>query len=220
MRPDFTQLRGSGASPRKRGAGRASTSWKAAAAMPSRTSCMSRTAAGSKWAAKVRAVRVTARSSSGSALGAPLRQPAVEDHDVGRAHDLERPPDPRRRGEADAVVDDDLLFLVDAERADRGRELPRRRQHVGQGIAGVGDRVDIEEDRARDVCGVVFLRALAPAAGQVPAAVDHDDRLRRDGRRATRSKRTSASGRSWLRRLPRSGCARAGSGGPCSRSCR
>jgi hypothetical protein len=81
-----------------------------------------------------------ARSRTGAGCGVhrpafvdPLRQAAVEDDDVARAHDLEGPPDARRGGEPDAVIDDDLLFLVDAERADCRGEILGRGQHVGEG---------------------------------------------------------------------------------------
>ena len=57
------------------------------------------------------------------AFGFPFRQPAVEDVDFLRAEQPERPPHPRRRIEADAVIDDDGVAVADAERADRRRRI-------------------------------------------------------------------------------------------------
>ncbi len=48
-----------------------------------------------------------------------------------------------------------------------------RRQHVGQGVGGIGDGVDVEEHRARDMCGSVLLACIPP--GKVPRPVDHHD---------------------------------------------
>ena len=55
--------------------------------------------------------------------------------------------------EPDAVIEHDRHAVADAERADLGGELLGRRQHVGQGIGLVRDRVDVEALRARNVAG-------------------------------------------------------------------
>ena len=46
---------------------------------------------------------------------------------------------------------------------------------MGQGDGGVGDGVDIEEDGAGNVRGLVFGARIALAAGQVPAPVEDDE---------------------------------------------
>ena len=86
-----------------------------------------------------------------AALGAPLRQAAVEHRDVGLAEEPERPPDPRRAEHADAVVDDDAVAVADAHRPHPGDELLHRRRHVRQARLLVGDLVDVEEARAGDM---------------------------------------------------------------------
>src|SRR6266516_7100214 len=65
-------------------------------------------------------------------FGEPFRQAAVEDEHVLGAEHAKRPPYPRRREQADAVVDDDVGSIADAERARRRRERLRAGQHVRQ----------------------------------------------------------------------------------------
>lgn len=48
----------------------------------------------------------------------------------------------------------------------------RRRQHVWQIRRVVGNFVDVEEHRAGNVAGEVFVEALAVVRGQVPGTVD------------------------------------------------
>src|SRR5216110_1222356 len=66
MRPVLTHGLGSGASPRKRAAGRASMTWNSSASTPSRTSIRPMTTCGSNWVTNVRAGRVTGAASTGS----------------------------------------------------------------------------------------------------------------------------------------------------------
>jgi hypothetical protein len=96
-----------------------------------------------------------------AAFGLPLRQAAVEHRHLVMAEDAEHPPGARRRIEPVAVVDDHVLAVADAHLAHARGEFLRRRQHVGQGIVGVGDLVDVEEERARDVLGEVFRAGVA-----------------------------------------------------------
>ena len=104
-------------------------------------------------------------------LGPPFRHPAVQHRDIGLAHQPEQPPDPRRREQAGAVIDHHLMAVADAHRAQPADELLDRRRHVRQVRALVGDLVDVEEPRARDMAGIVFGPGVAPHLGQVPRGV-------------------------------------------------
>src|SRR6202521_6327850 len=79
------------------------------------------------------------------AFGEPFRQAAVEDEHVLGAEHAKRPPHPRGREQADAVVDDDRRSIADAERAGRRRERLRARQHVRPDGTVVGDLLYGEE---------------------------------------------------------------------------
>ena len=90
------------------------------------------------------------------------------------AERAERPPHPRRAIEAEAVIEHDRHAVADAERADLVGELLGRRQHVGQGIGLVRDRVDVEALRARNVAGEEFGLGIALGVRQIVRAVEHD----------------------------------------------
>jgi hypothetical protein len=49
---------------------------------------------------------------------------------------------------------------------------------MGQGIFGVGDLIDVEEHRARDMAGRELGLGIAPLRRQIPGAVD-DPHIRR-----------------------------------------
>jgi hypothetical protein len=106
--------------------------------------------------------------------GLPLRHAAVEHaHPVG-AERAEGPPDARRAVEPDAVIEHDGGVVADAERADLRGELLRRRQHVGQGIGLVRDRVDVEALRTRNVAGEKLGLGVALGIGEIIGGVEHD----------------------------------------------
>ena len=111
---------------------------------------------------------------AGAALGAPLRSAAGKDAHVLRAHGFEGPPDARRRKQAYLVIDHDGHVLGNAQRAHHMGEIIGRGQHMGQIGRGIGDAVDIEEDRAGDMAGEIFGLRVAAGTGHVPAGIDHD----------------------------------------------
>ena len=122
-----------------------------------------------------RGVRLDRAGFGRPAFGLPLRQAAVEDVDVLRAEDAERPPHPRRAAEADAVIDHDGVVGADAERAGLLGELGRAGQHVRQLGGMVGDGVDIEERRAGNMGGDELGLGVALERRQVERAVDDRD---------------------------------------------
>jgi hypothetical protein len=110
-----------------------------------------------------------------AALGLPGGQAAIEDIDIARAEDTERPPDARRRIQPAAVIDDDGVFLRNTEIAGSRAELVRPRQHVGQLGRMIGDRIDVEEHRAGNMSGNVLRPGVAVLRRQVVGPVDDGD---------------------------------------------
>ncbi len=107
------------------------------------------------------------------ALGAPLGEAAVEHADVVMAEDAQGPPDPGRAERALGVVDDERVRIADAERTRHGRELLRGGAHVRQaGVCGTHP-IEVEADRTWNVAARVLRVAVAAAAGQVEARVEH-----------------------------------------------
>ena len=106
-------------------------------------------------------------------LGHPAGQPAFEDADILRAVEVEHPRDARRREQPELVVDDDGVALGDPELAHGLRKERCRRQHVRQVGVAVGNLVEVEIDRAGDVRGRKFCRAVAACGRQVPGPVDN-----------------------------------------------
>ena len=54
-------------------------------------------------------------------------------------------------------------------------ELVGARQHVRRGVRTVADLVDVEEARAGDVGGQIFVAAAAAGRRHVPAGIDDDE---------------------------------------------
>ena len=135
MWPLFRPGRGSGASPRKRSAGRASTTCAEPVASASRTSSSEATklssSRGVKSAAASGALR---RVSSGRPSLRPFRQAAFEDADLLDAIGAQRPPDARRGEQAERVVDDEAHAVAETERAHLLRQRLGLRQHVRQAL--------------------------------------------------------------------------------------
>jgi hypothetical protein len=92
-----------------------------------------------------------------TSLGLPFLEAAVQHADVLMAHGAEHPPHARGRVEAFAVVGHDLHAVADAHLLHAAGEQLRGGEHVRQGRGLVGDIVDVEEERARDVLGEVFV---------------------------------------------------------------
>ena len=101
-------------------------------------------------------------------LGFPFRKAAVEDENVFDAEDAERPPHARRREEAGAVIDHDLVAVRNPEPRHVQLENMRRRQHMRETPAVIGDLVDVEEHRAGNVRCEIFLEAVAIFRRQIP----------------------------------------------------
>ena len=106
----------------------------------------------------------------------PFRKSSIEDEDVLDAEQAKRPPYPRRRKHACAVIHDDGVAIGDSERPDLARELLGVRQHMGQGVGMIGNRVDVEAYRAGNVSGEIFGRRVAFHRGQIERAVHHHGR--------------------------------------------
>ena len=107
-----------------------------------------------------------------TSLRAPLLQTALQDLDVRRAEEAQRPPDPGGADELGRVIDDKAHAIAEAEFAHGAGELRRRGQHVRQAGRMVGDGVDIEEDRSGDVAGEIFAPRIAVFRRQKEAGVD------------------------------------------------
>ncbi len=109
------------------------------------------------------------------ALGLPFRQPALENEHVLGAEQAEREPHPRRSEHAVAVIGNDGVVVADAELACGRGERRRRRQHMRQVARVVGDLVDIETQRTRDVSGKIFSRSVALHRRQVIRAIEDNE---------------------------------------------
>ncbi len=110
-----------------------------------------------------------------AALPDPLRQAAFEDRDVGDAEHLQRPPQARRGEEAETVVDHRAHAVAKAKFAQGVGEGERRRQHMRQIGGFVGDAVDVEKHRARDVALDIFRVGVAPRRRHMPGGVENDE---------------------------------------------
>ena len=108
-------------------------------------------------------------------LGAPPREPAVEDGDRVVAEGAEGPPHARGAHDPARVVHDHAVTVADAKPAHVPRERRGAGEHVRERGAGVGDHVDVEEDRARDVRLGELGPRVAAELRHVPRAVDHAD---------------------------------------------
>ena len=111
----------------------------------------------------------------GTPLGAPAREAAVEDGDRIVAERPEGPPHSRGAHDAARVVDDHPVARADTQGSDLAREFRGAREHVREGRASIGDRVDVEEDGARDVGFGELGARVAVELRHVPGAVDHPD---------------------------------------------
>ena len=110
-------------------------------------------------ALKVAGFGVTWSALDVAALGAPLLQAAIQDPHVPMPERQEHPPHPGGCDPAAGIVDHDRIVVGDAERADVAAELFGVREHMRQRIGMIGDRVDVEPHRARDVrVEIVVLR--------------------------------------------------------------
>ena len=175
MWPPRRPARGSGASPRKRLAARASTICSRLLSISAFTSSTERTSVLSSRAVKWRSRGGVGSSVTGPALGHPFRQAAVEHRHVLVAHGAEHPPHAAGAGHRRGVVDHDLVAVAQPELAHARGELLRRGQHVRQRARGVGDLVDVEEHRAGNVLVGELRLGIALLRRQVERAVDEAD---------------------------------------------
>ena len=109
------------------------------------------------------------------AFGLPFRQAAVENENALGAEDAKRPPHPRRRIKALAVVDDDGVAIADSEGAGGFAELCRARQHVRQIGRIIAHRFDVEKHRAGNVTVAIFRVSVALLRRQEMGGVDGND---------------------------------------------
>lgn len=106
-------------------------------------------------------------------LGQPFGQAAVQNRDVGLAHQPEQPPDAGGREQPRGIVDHHVMAVAHAHGAQPRDELLGRRGHVRQRRAAVGDLVDVEEAGGGDVGGGVFGPRVAAGGRHVPGGVEH-----------------------------------------------
>ena len=115
-----------------------------------------------------------------TSLGQPLRQAAVEDRHFTGAEGAQRPPDARSREKAGAVIDDEAHPVADSEPLHRLRKAQRIGQHMRQAARRVGNLVDVEKDRARDVPGEILGARVAAERRKIPGRIDDDEVGRAD----------------------------------------
>ena len=176
MWPPRRPARGSGASPRKRSAARASTTCAVLSSSTFCTSSIDATMARLSRGVNVFAERgFAAPVSSGRFSAFHFGMPPSSTRTLSDAEGAERQPHARRAVEPDAVIENDRHAVADAELADLAGELLGRGQHVGQGIGMVRDRVDVEALSARDMAGEEFALGVALVVRQIVRAIQHDD---------------------------------------------
>ena len=105
----------------------------------------------------------------------PSRQAAFEDRRVDEAERAQRPPQPRRRKQPQAVVNDRAHPVAETKIPHRGGKRDRVRQHMRQVGLGVGDRVDVEKHRAGNMAGKIFRAGVAPGRRHMPGGVEDDE---------------------------------------------
>ena len=132
-----------------------------------------------------------------TALALPFRQAAVEDRDVLMAEHPEHPPGARRRKQANGVVDDDLLPSPMPIRRTAAENFSAARQHMGQGVRSVGDRVDVEELRAGNMLDQILGVGIAALGREMPRGIE-DDEVRRVEMRRPASRSSPDSHRLFL----------------------
>ena len=124
-------------------------------------------------------LKMTPRGRFGTGTGRqaqrlPARQAAIQDPHMIVVEDAECPPGASRGHELVVVVDDDRGEFLDAEIARGLRELSFRGQHVRQVGGVVGNDVDVEELRARDVGVQMLVPGIPALTGQEEGGVqDH-----------------------------------------------
>ena len=83
----------------------------------------------------------------------------------------EGPPDTRGADHSPRVVDHHQVGVRNAERAHLAGKLGRARQHVRKRARAVGNAVDVEERRARDMRLLELAPGIALELGHVPRPV-------------------------------------------------
>ncbi len=92
----------------------------------------------------------------GALLGPPSGQTASKDFYVPRAEHTQGPPDAGAPLQVGGVVDDEPHFVAEAELFHRLGKGGRAWQHMRQIRRMIGDRIDVEEDRAGDMPVEIF----------------------------------------------------------------
>ena len=125
------------------------------------TSAASATPAALKCGVKIRGAGSMRPCLERAFLGAPLLQPALQNLDVRRAKEAQRPPDPGGADERGRVIDDEAHAVAKAELSRRAGEILGRGKHMRQASRMVGDGVDVEENGPGDVAGEIFRPRIA-----------------------------------------------------------
>ncbi len=111
----------------------------------------------------------------GAALAQPFLQAAVEHPDIAMAERQEHPPRPRRGDPAAGIIGDDGVGIGNAEGCNIARELIGARKHMRSRIPVIGDGVDVEEHRARQMHGPVIVHGQRQHAGQFGGRINDPD---------------------------------------------
>ena len=111
----------------------------------------------------------------GTPFGLPFRQAAIQHGHILMAHHLEHPPGARRREQARHIIGDHPLAIADPQLPHARGEFLRARQHVGKRARGIGEIVDIENLRPRNMAFQELGPGIALHGGQVPGGIDDGD---------------------------------------------
>jgi hypothetical protein len=77
--------------------------------------------------------------------------------------------------DAGAIIDDEIIGVIQAQGTHAGGKLVRLRQHVRERGVGVAACVEIEEDGTRDVTVRIFSSGVTPTAREIPGAIHHPE---------------------------------------------
>ncbi len=109
-----------------------------------------------------------------AALAAPLEDASVQHGHALVPEDAEHPPHSSgAQVQAGAVVDDEIIGVVETECRHLFGEVVRGGKHVRQRRRPVACGIEIEKECARDVADRVLRGRGTPARGEIPRGVEH-----------------------------------------------
>ena len=88
------------------------------------------------------------------------------------------PPGTRRSLDVGIIIDDDVIILIHTKRLQGLSKETGRGHHMWHRVSLVGDGVDVETQRAGNVCGKKFGSGVALHSRQVAAGVKHTHRVK------------------------------------------